>query len=104
MIIAIDYDNTYTTDPELFNKIILLFQESGHTVICVTGRDNDSETVDPVLNTIGKQVGEDNCEFTCGALKKNAAKIAGFDVDIWIDDTPGNIEHRHKATGGWSSD
>lgn len=88
MIIAIDYDNTYTADPESFNKVIAIFQEAGHDVICVTGRDDGVLGV-PVRNSIGKLV---PVIFAGSTPKRIAALKRGYDVDVWIDDTPSVID------------
>jgi len=89
MVISIDYDNTYTACPSLFNKIIDLFQKDGHTVICVTNRKNLSTMADEVNNSIGKLV---DVIFAGSEWKRDAALKAGYAVDIWIDDSPGFIE------------
>lgn len=84
MIISIDYDDTYTKDPETFNKVIKLFQEAGHTVICVTLRFPFQG--DAVLDSIGKHVSA--VLFTGGQMKKDYAIKAGYKVDVWFDDLP----------------
>jgi hydroxymethylpyrimidine pyrophosphatase-like HAD family hydrolase len=86
MIISVDYDNTYTAAPELFTQLIKLFQDAGHTVICVTGRGTDMSQ--PVLDSIGKLV---PCIFAGGEWKRTAAEQAGYKVNIWIDDDPSYI-------------
>lgn len=86
MIVAVDYDNTYTAAPELFEKLIKLFQEDGHTVICVTGRGLDMSK--PVMDSIGKLI---PCVFAGGEWKKDAAEKQGYKVDVWIDDNPSYI-------------
>lgn len=87
MIIAIDYDGTYATDPVLFNSIINLFKAAGHTVICVTGRSAGAMG-QPVLDSIGKLV---PVVFAGTEWKARAAQQAGYTVSIWIDDMPGMI-------------
>lgn len=87
MIIAVDYDGTYAADPEAFNKVIGVFQAAGHTVICVTGRDGGAMG-DVVRATIGQLI---PCVFAGKAWKVDAAKEAGYHVDVWIDDNPGMI-------------
>jgi hypothetical protein len=84
MIIAIDYDNTYSADPETFNKVITIFKEAGHTVICVTGRDGGLMG-DPVRASIGKLV---PIVFAGSAWKEDAAEEKGYIVNVWIDDMP----------------
>lgn len=91
MIIAIDYDNTYTADPETFNKVIAIFKEAGHDVICVTGRDDGVLGV-PVRNSIGKLI---PVIFAGSTWKREAAKKRGYIVDVWIDDMPGMIDPQH---------
>jgi hypothetical protein len=85
MIIAIDYDGTYTTDPLVFNSIIHLLQSAGHAVICVTGRSDDGIMDKPVRESIGKIT---PIIFAGKEWKSDAVKKAGYKVDIWIDDCP----------------
>ena len=85
MIIAIDYDRTYTADPETFNKVIELFESAGHTVICVTGRTDDRTMGAPVKNSIGVLV---PVIFAGSDWKRDAALKRGYKVDEWIDDIP----------------
>jgi hypothetical protein len=87
MIVAIDYDNTYSADPSTFDKIIVLFKQAGHTVICVTGRS--AAMGQPVLNSIGKLV---PVIFAGADWKRDAAAKRAYKVDVWIDDTPSSIE------------
>jgi hydroxymethylpyrimidine pyrophosphatase-like HAD family hydrolase len=90
MIIAIDYDNTYTADPTTWDNVIKTFQAAGHTVICVTAR---SEAMGlPVLNSIGKLI---PCLFCEGAWKREYALKHGYKVDVWIDDSPEHIARQH---------
>ena len=85
MIIAIDYDNTYTAAPDLWNQTIKLFQDAGHTIICVTARDDTPVMAQPVLDSIGKLV---PVIFANGRWKRDVAKRNGYKVDVWIDDMP----------------
>jgi hypothetical protein len=87
MIIAIDYDGTYAADPNVFNEVIKLFLEAGHTVICVTGRDAGIMGK-PVMESIGKLV---PVVFAGPEWKADAAKKQGYNVNVWIDDMPGMI-------------
>lgn len=91
MTIALDYDNTYTADPPMWDAFIGCAQGRGHTVIIATGRrENDPATV-PGVKTI-----------YCGhSLKEHACRAAGINVDIWIDDMPGMIQECRIIGGGW---
>lgn len=88
LTIAVDYDGTYSADPDTFNKMIALFLAAGHTVICVTGRSDDGVMDVPVRASIGKLV---PCVFAGKEWKADAAKAAGYNVNIWMDDIPNMI-------------
>lgn len=94
MIISIDYDHTYTADPELWRQFIRSCQFHGHTVICTTGRKERPSgrevTLPPEIPVI--------CAHN--EWKALAAARLGFDVDVWIDDEPGHIEPPRKLD--WS--
>lgn len=87
MIIAVDYDGTYAADPEVFNLVIKLLQNYGHTVICVTGR-YDGAMGQIVKDTIGRLV---PVIFAGAEWKARAAQQAGYTVSVWIDDMPSMI-------------
>lgn len=72
MRIAIDYDGTYSADPELWKPFIYHAKSRGHEVTCVTMRypHEPIEMPCPVFYTSRK------------------AKAIAFDADIWIDDSP----------------
>ena len=91
MKIAIDYDDTFTADPELWRFFIAKAKERGHTVSFVTFRWEPDEGYDPIHNAdIKKDAAELDIEivFTHGQQKANH-----FDADIWIDDMPEVIPH-----------
>lgn len=87
MVISLDYDDTFTADPELWRPFVELAQRRGHQVVCITGRDRlpdwDREPrLPPGVAVI----------LAGGELKRTAARRAGVRVDVWIDDVPGLIE------------
>lgn len=85
MLIALDYDFTFTMDPPFWRAFLDLCEAAGHKVICVTGREEKPDfTREPEL-----------CipfVLAAGEPKFRAAMRAGYAVDIWIDDAPGSIE------------
>src|ERR1700722_1875454 len=99
MIIALDYDGTYTRDPDLWDAFIDAAQERGHTVICVTNRPWAPNTtkIERVPSSIQKD--EEGTMSRCpisiicagDRFKLDAARDAGYNVSIWIDDMPGTI-------------
>lgn len=85
MLIAIDWDNTYSADPKTFDSIIAMLIASDHEVIFVTGRSY-KQAVDssawPDLTVV----------YTNGKYKRKTCEKLLLFVDIWIDDEPGMIE------------
>lgn len=82
MKIALDYDGTYTADPELWNKFIANAVECGHDVFCVTMRNALTELILFVPMKV---------YYTNRQAKMDYCKTNGIKVDIWIDDKPGWI-------------
>lgn len=80
MLIALDYDGTYTADPEMWELVIKLLQLRGHEVVAVTGR-LESE---PIYCSCMKY-------YTSYKAKRDWCKRNGLHVDIWIDDSPDHI-------------
>ena len=84
LLIALDYDGTYTANPELWQAFIKYAQKQGHEVIVATMR-NDDEL-------------DDMCEVLCGLVnriiptnrnaKRTFLKSFGIEPHIWIDDQP----------------
>lgn len=85
---AIDFDKTWTADPEGFAIFTQFLRLRGHTVIIATNRDAwcadmDSHKLPTHLPIV-----------YCGRnLKEPACLKAGHKVDIWIDDMPGTIQN-----------
>lgn len=82
MNIAIDYDNTYTADPELFDSFIALAKARKHRVWIVSARRNTPENREIV------NVPDVLTVLTGLAAKQWYMEQCGVRVDIWIDDDP----------------
>lgn len=83
MLISIDYDGTFTADPDLWRRFIADAERQGHRVICVTGRKAAPDySREPRLPESVPVVlaGDD--------WKRHAAAKAGYAVTVWIDDMP----------------
>ncbi len=91
MNISLDFDNTYTRDPDFWRQFILLAKQNGHTIYCVTARSFAQSY--EVLNTIAKHISEENCYFTNMTAKKEYMYKQGISIDVWIDDMPFFIEN-----------
>ena len=87
MNISLDYDNTYTRDPDSWNHFIYIMSAAGHRVYCVTLRT--PEQGDEVRNSIGKLV---ECHFTSMQSKSKYMYARGISIDVWIDDMPSCID------------
>src|SRR5271154_1151566 len=84
MKIALDYDNTYTRDPELWNMFCAAAIQRKHTVTIVTSRHPDTPV--ELLSMLPV--------VYCGFK----AKREQFSADVWIDDDPLYICFDHGVT------
>lgn len=96
MNISIDFDNTYTEDPILWNSFIEQAVSRGHEVYCVTAR-SPAESQD-VYGSIGAVVGRPRCFFTSNSPKREFMDSRGINIHVWIDDMPDAIGSR--SSGG----
>lgn len=89
MIIALDYDETYTADPELWDHFINQATVLGHSVICVTcRRDTEENRLEVKIPSIPKH----NHYFTDLSSKRWYMEKREIHVDIWIDDLPETVK------------
>lgn len=84
MNISLDYDSTYTRDPEMWNIFIANAHLSGHKVYCVTMRHTWEG--DDVREALEGQV--DYIFFTGRKAKKKFMYDKMIGIDVWIDDIP----------------
>lgn len=89
MIIALDFDGTYTLAPELWDKFIELCSFRGHQVVMVTCRRDTDENRDEckieLLPTFSHY-------FTGLSPKRWFMEQRGINVDVWIDDLPESVK------------
>jgi hypothetical protein len=76
MLLALDYDNTYTQDPVLWDGFILAARSRGHAVKIVTMRYPSEPVEVPGVDVV----------YTSRQAKKHFMA-----ADVWIDDTPAFI-------------
>lgn len=87
MIISLDYDDTYTKDPLMWNWFAKQAMDRGHTVYCVSAR-SERDMDDPKA-TIGRVIGPDNCFGTNLMAKRTfMEQHKRIKVNVWIDDLP----------------
>lgn len=86
--IAIDYDNTYTADPELWDLFIVWAKRRGHIVFIATARSATRDINDQLraLQTVVPV-------YFCDGVAKRfwCLHFGPGNVDIWIDDKPENV-------------
>lgn len=84
MLIALDFDDTFTRDPELWTSFVRFAQKRGHTVICVTMRHEAEGAA--VVSALGGLVSR--IVFTGRLAKREFCAKQGITPSVWIDDEP----------------
>jgi uncharacterized alpha/beta hydrolase family protein len=97
---GIDFDDTITEDIDCFGKIFKTMQEAGHNVIVVTGRSKIGNWETEVYKTLEYlQTKYDLASipvvFAGSEWKKQAAKNAGYPINIWMDNSPEYIDQQY---------
>lgn len=91
MTIALDFDGTFTADPEFWMDFIRLTERRGHEVLIVSCRADDDENRETIRNETGLQPWR--IKLTSGSAKRYWMERTGWKIDVWIDDEPKNIEN-----------
>ncbi len=86
MIFALDFDNTFDRDPELFREIVQLLRGRGHVAVCVTSR------MAGINDAVEQMVGDVPVVYAGTRWKRAAARDAGYLVNVWIDDLPEYVD------------
>ena len=87
MLIAVDYDGTYTADIELWDRFIAHARANGHRVFVVTMRfPSEGEDVTRRLHTK-----VDRVIFTSREAKRRHLERLGHAVHVWIDNHPEHV-------------
>lgn len=76
--VAVDYDDTFSTCPETWGKVVAVLRTAGAKVFCVTFRPSSM----PVTDFPGEVF------YTGGQLKADYMHALRQDVHVWIDDRP----------------
>lgn len=101
---GIDYDDTITEDIDLFGALIKSIEDSGNNAVIVTGRSKIGSWETEVLETIEYYKNKFNIKklpvvFSGSQWKKEAAKEAGYHINIWIDNSPEYIGKQYIVSG-----
>ena len=89
MKIALDFDDTYTRDPLLWDRFIRDALNNGHDIRIVTFRKKTM--TDPALGQLSTLI---PIIYTGFEQKRSFCNKEGFIVDVWIDDSPEFIVDR----------
>lgn len=91
LTISLDYDRTFTAAPGLWRSFVADATARGNRVVCITRRDDTEENRHELRIAFGDL--EVARTILCGSAtqKRDAAKAAGVEVDVWIDDYPEGI-------------
>lgn len=90
LTIAIDYDDTFTADPLLFEYFMMESAGRGHKVICVTARHYTPENKEELKSELPKGT---LIYFTGHRSKMEYMAEQGIIPNIWIDDQPKVVVH-----------
>lgn len=85
MNIALDYDDTYTRDPALWDSFLNAALNRGHDVRFVTFRNAEGNNADIDYSSNTQMI---PVLYTGGQRKRKYCYEQGFMVHVWIDDMP----------------
>lgn len=85
LVFGLDFDDTFTADPELWRLFIELAVERGHKVVCVSAREDCEHQRAELRKSLPACV---PILLSYATAKRRFASAAGVEVDIWIDDYP----------------
>ncbi len=89
MRIGLDYDDTLMADPDVWRKIIIILEDAGHDVVCVSSRFNNYENMEELGRSVPRHTQIVLCEHNA---KAEVMAKRGTPVDVWIDDNPNSID------------
>lgn len=93
LVIAIDFDDTFTADPVLWADFISQALLRGHRVYCVTARRDDEENLEQLQETFATYDLSIPIVFCNMGSKLWTMEQRGVKVNIWIDDAPHSLVH-----------
>jgi hypothetical protein len=109
MTVSIDFDRTFAADPALWGEFAEDAAENGNTVVMVSRRPDTPENQQIVRETLGEWASYFSQVLLVGdRMKDEAAKEAGVNVDVWVDDSPQYVRSNERraeppaiAEGDW---
>jgi len=91
--ICIDFDGTYARNPAMWDELLHAAEIAQVEVICISRREDTPDNRQAIRAAFGDDFQILSALILCGpnTQKQDAAKAAGFAVDIWVDNTPETI-------------
>ena len=104
MTLSIDFDRTFAADPQLWGEFARKAVADGNAVVMVSRRPDTEEDRQTVTDKLGDYADAFSQVLLVGdRMKDEAAREAGIDVDVWVDDSPqfikGDSEQLVEAKG-----
>lgn len=87
MNISLDYDGTYTEDPEFWHEVIRLAKDRGHNIYCISFREE--QHMGEVHQSLDEHLGAENI---IGTSFRSKSFTAFKKLGVRIDDMPQFIE------------
>ncbi len=91
MRLALDYDNTYSADPEFWDGVAALAKQFGHEARIVTARDDRFDRTAPLVALEAKIPVIYTRGVAKGHLLLSDPDAGDFRPDWWADDKPASI-------------
>lgn len=94
-VIALDYDDTFSTDPSAWMKAMAILKKAGYRVIGVTLRNREQHISDTMFHMTVESI-----VYCGGNAKKQVMLDFGHEIAVWIDDKPEYILDTHEKING----
>ncbi|WP_020395615.1 hypothetical protein [Thiolinea disciformis] len=83
-VVAIDFDNTITADPDFYTQLINCLRKRGCKPVVCTIREGDQEDMQKICSVLkGTEI---DIYTSNGQCKRDYLKQLGVKVGLWIDD------------------
>lgn len=89
LTIAIDFDDTFSADPDLWREFVRIATGRRYKHICILVTNRTEEKGNDVRAEVGDLM---PIVFAGEFSKRSMAANAGYLVDIWCDDSPELVE------------
>jgi hypothetical protein len=98
MLFALDFDGTFDQDPELFRQFVRLLRQRGHSAVCVTSR------FEGFGDEVERAVGDIPVVYAGTRWKRQAARAAGYYVNVWVEDCPEYVDRQNPELADQKED